>query len=144
MRPHAVVHRGRDDERATVRERGLGEDRIGKTVRELGQRVRGQRRDHEQVGVLEVRIRVLADRAARERRERLGGDEALRGWADERDDLVPGADEPPDELARLVGGDAARDSQKDAGHAHILPGRATFRPGPLASRPTSGVRTLAS
>src|SRR5581483_1333246 len=43
----------------------------------------------------------------RERAEGLGADEALRARGEERDDLVPRSDEEADELAGLVGGDAA-------------------------------------
>ena len=35
-------------------EGSLGEDVVSEPVRQLGHRVRGQRRDHEQVGLLEV------------------------------------------------------------------------------------------
>ena len=50
VRPHARVHRGRDEERPAVRERRLGEDGVGEAVGELRERVRRARRDHEQVG----------------------------------------------------------------------------------------------
>ena len=71
------VHRRRDQHRAAVRERGLGEDVVGEPVGELGERVRRQRRDHEQVGALEVRVGVVVGRVGARGGEGLGGDEAL-------------------------------------------------------------------
>ena len=50
VRPHAVVHRRRDEHGPAMRERGLGEDVVGDPLRELGERVRGAGRDDEQVG----------------------------------------------------------------------------------------------
>ena len=60
-----------------MRERCLGEDVVGETVRELREGVRGQRRDDEQVGACEMRIGVGRPLLPREREERLGSDEAL-------------------------------------------------------------------
>ena len=57
--PHARVHRGSDEDRPGVGERRLGEHVVGETVRETGHRVRGQRGDHEQLGALQVRVRIL-------------------------------------------------------------------------------------
>ena len=76
--PHAGVHRRRDEHRAAVRERRLGENVVGEPVRELRERVRGQRRDHEQVGALEVRVGIGARGLAREREERLGRERIAR------------------------------------------------------------------
>ena len=60
-----------------VRESGLGEEVVGEPVRQPRERVRRQRRDDEQVGVLEMRVRVVALRLASEREEGLGRDEPL-------------------------------------------------------------------
>ena len=70
------VHRRRDEHRPVVRERGLGEDVVREPVREPRERVRRQRRDDEEIGALEVRVRAFG-RLAGERVERLRGDEAL-------------------------------------------------------------------
>ena len=123
MRPHAVVHRRRDEHRPAVRERGLGEDVVGDPLRELGERVRRAGRDDEQVGVLEVRIQVLARRPPRERVERLRRDELLGAARDERHDVVPRLDEQPRQLAGLVGGDASGYAEQDPRHGRILPVR---------------------
>ena len=72
MRPHAWVHRGRDERGTAVGERRLGEDVVGEAVRELRERVRRARRDEEQVGAGQMEVDVLAGRPARERAERLG------------------------------------------------------------------------
>ena len=50
VRPHARVHRGRDEHRPAVSERRLGEQVVGDPVRELRERVRRAGRDDEQVG----------------------------------------------------------------------------------------------
>ena len=91
-----------------MRERGLGERVVGEAVGEPRHRVRRQRRDDEQVGALEVRIRVGGRGRARERVERLGGDEALGAARRQRQHVVAGPDEQADDLARLVGRDAHR------------------------------------
>ena len=87
--PHAGVHRRRDEERPAVGERRLGEHVVGEPVRELRERVRRQRRDHERVGARQVRIEIVRRRPARERVEGLGGDEALGAGRDERQHVVP-------------------------------------------------------
>ena len=60
---------------------------------------------------------VVAGRSARERTERLGGDEALRPRRYERHDVVPALHEEPADLASLVGRNAAADSEQDPRHA---------------------------
>ena len=45
-----------------------------------------------------------------------GGDELLRAARDQRDHVVPGLDEQPRQLARLVGRDAAGYAEEDASH----------------------------
>ena len=61
---------------------------VGEPVGELRERVRGARRDDEQVGAGQVQVEVLAGRPARERGEGLGADEPLGAGRDERDHLV--------------------------------------------------------
>ena len=102
-------------------ERRLGEEVVGEPVRQAGHRVSRQRRDDEQVGVGEVRVRVGRRFLARQRPERAGGDELLRPARDDRRHVVAGADEQPDELTRLVGGDAARHADENARHGHSVP-----------------------
>ena len=84
--------------------------------------------DDERVGVLEVRVRVGRRMLARERPERLGRDEPLGPARHDRGDVVPGSDEEPDELARLVRRDAAGDSQEDPRHGHSVPARRADHP----------------
>jgi hypothetical protein len=88
-----------------MREGCLGEDAVREAVRELRHRVGGQRRDHVQVGPLEMRVEVFPGGTTRERGERLHGHEALRAPGHDRDHLVAVADEAADQLACLVGGD---------------------------------------
>jgi hypothetical protein len=121
MRPHARVHRGRDQRGAPVRERGLGQDVVGEAVRQLGERVRGARCDHEQIGTREMEVDVVPGRAARERAEGLGGYEPFGPRRDERHDVVAVPDEEAAQLAGLVGGDATRHPEKDAGHPRMMP-----------------------
>jgi hypothetical protein len=119
--PHPGVHRGRDEERAAVRERSLGEDVVGEAVRELRHRVRGEGRDHEQVGPLEVRVGIGRGRFARQREEGLGADELLGAPRRKRQNVVSRLDEEADELAGLVGRDAAGDPEQDSRHRLIVP-----------------------
>src|SRR5688572_7143735 len=131
--PHARVHRRGDQHRAAVRERRLGQHLVGEPVGELAERVRRQRRDHEQVGALEMRVWAGALGLAREREERLGPDEALRTCGRQRQDVVAGLDQQAHELAGLVGRDAAGDPEQDARHRRIVPakrqlGGATYGP----------------
>ena len=60
MRPHARIHRRCDEDRPAMGERRLGEHVVGDPTRELGERVRGARRDDQQVGARQMRIRILA------------------------------------------------------------------------------------
>ncbi len=105
--PHRRVHRGRDQERASVRKRRLREQVVREPVREPRERVRGQRSDDEHIGADEVGIRVGGRALARQRPERLGRHEPLGAPRRDRRDVVPRADEQTHELARLVGGDAS-------------------------------------
>ena len=102
-----------------MRERRLGEDVVGDPVRELRERVRRARRDDQQVGPRQVLVDVFALRPAREREERLLGDEALRSRRDERDHVVPLLHEQARQLARLVGGDPSGDTQQDPAHLNV-------------------------
>ena len=131
--PHAGVHRRRDEHRPAVRERRLGENVVGEPVRQLRQRVCGQRRDHEQVGALEVRIGIGARGLAREREERLGPNESVGGLRRQRQHVVTRLDEQAHELAGLVGRDAAGDPEQDARHRSIVPAKAP-RSGELPDR----------
>jgi hypothetical protein len=126
--PHTDVHgRGRQH-RATKGQRGLREDVVGQPVRELRQGVGREGRDHEEVGVHQVWIQI--PRAvvtpmwggwwgktfrARQSLERVRGHEALGIGGQERRDLVAGLDEQTQKLTSLVGRDAARHTEEDAG-----------------------------
>jgi hypothetical protein len=104
-----------------MRERGLGQEVVGEPVGQPRHRVRGQRRDDEGIGVGQVRIGVGGRLLPRERPERPGRDELLRPACEDGRDVVPGADEEPDELTGLVGGDAARHADEDSRHGHSVP-----------------------
>ncbi len=99
-----------------MRESALRQQIVSQAVRELRERVRSERRDDEQVGVVQVRVGVLALRLPGEREERLRGYEALGALGQERIDVVAGSDEQPHEGAGLVGRDPAGDSDQDACH----------------------------
>ncbi len=131
--PHAGVHRRRDQHRTAVSERRLGENVVGEPVRQLRQRVCGQRRDHEQIGALEVRIGIGARGLAREREERLGPNESVGGLRRQRQHVMTRLDEQAHELAGLVGRDAAGDPEQDARHRSIVPAKAP-RSGELPDR----------
>ena len=120
VRPHAVVHRRRDEHRPAVRERRLGEDVVGDPLRELRERVRRARRDDEEVGAVEVWIQILGRRPPRKRVERLRRHELLRAARDERHDVVARLDEQPRQLASLVGGDASGHAEEHTGHTPVI------------------------
>ena len=123
MQPHAVVHRGRDQELAGEGEGALGHHVIGKAMREARDRV-GTRRDdrHHPGGTGRVEVRV--DRAVRigvirqdvptaEARERRLTDEASRGFGHGDLHGNVGLDEAAHDLAGAIGRDAASDGQQD-------------------------------
>ena len=103
--PHADVHRRRGEHGAAEGEHRLREHAVGEAVRELRERVRRERGDHEQVRLDEVRIEVARHLLPRESLERLRGDERLRLGSQKRRDVMPVPDQQTAELARLVGGD---------------------------------------
>jgi hypothetical protein len=100
-----------------VCQRRLGDDVVGEAVRELRQGIRRQRRDHHQIGALQVRIQLLGRRTARQRMKGLGPNEALGAWGHQRQHVVPALDQQANYLARFVGGDPAGDSDQDPGHS---------------------------
>ncbi|MER3411220.1 MAG: hypothetical protein C4305_02035 [Thermoleophilia bacterium] len=104
-------------------EEGLAEDVAGEAVGKLGQSIGGERGDDEEISPLEVGVRTLLRTAAGQGQKRLPSHEAIGPARDEGDDLVASAHEQADELARLVGGDAAGDAEEDLGHERIVPSR---------------------
>ena len=114
--PHADVHRRRGEHRASEGQRGLREDVVGETVRQLRQRVGGERRDDEKVGVDEMGIEIAWSLAPRERLEGVRRDELLCVGCEDRSHLVSRFHEQPNQLAGLVGRDTARDADEDASH----------------------------
>ena len=75
-----------------MREDRLCQDVVGDPVGELGHCVRGQRRDHDQIEALEVRIRAFVRVVAGERAEGLRRDEALGAGGQHGHYVVPGLD----------------------------------------------------
>ncbi len=71
-----------------MRKRRFGDDVVGDPVRELRERVRRQRRDHEEIRARQVEVNVLGRRAAGEGAERVGTDEPLSARSEQRHDLV--------------------------------------------------------
>jgi hypothetical protein len=127
MLPHANVHgRGRED-RAAESERRLREHVVGEPVRELRQRVGRERRDHQEVGVGQMRIEVAGAFAPREGLEGMTRDEPFGVGREERRHLVPVLHEQPQELARLVGGDTAGHAEENPRHAGRLRATCTRR-----------------
>ncbi len=121
--PHPRVHGRRDEHGTRMRERRLGQDVVGEALRQTRERVRSQRRDDEEVEATEVRVRVVGRRPARQRRERLGGDEALGARGEHGVHFMAAPDEQPYQRAGLVGRDPAGDSEQDARHALALSSR---------------------
>ena len=114
--PHLGVHRGREDDRAAGGEQGVGEQVVGEAVGGPGQQVGGGRGDDDEVGLLaEPHVRHLVDVVPDLGGDRLAGqrgpggraDEVQRGCGGHDADVVAGLGEQAQQLARLVGGDAA-------------------------------------
>ena len=136
--PHLGVHGRSHHHRAARRQQGVGEQVVGQAVGGLGQHVRGGRRDHDEVGLLpdpdvrhlvDVGPDVVADRLAGQRRPGGGAHEPQRGRGGHDRDVVPGLGEAPQQLAGLVGRDAAADAQH-----HARCGRRTGHEGDLRAR----------
>jgi hypothetical protein len=68
-----------------------------------------------------VCVQVVGRRAPRERVERPRAYEPVCFGRDEWEDIVAAFDEQPNELARLIGGDASGHPDEDPGHGTILP-----------------------
>ena len=123
--PHARVHGRRDQHLFVGREQhGRGEI-VGVAARHLGHEVRGGRRHDDKVGLareadvadveLAPRVEQIGERTLAG--ERAGGerrDELLRGPGQNAAHRGAALLEPPDQVERLVGGNAAADDQKNA------------------------------
>ena len=99
-----------------MRERRLGHQVVGETVRELRERIRRRGGDDEEVGSGQVRVGILGRRPAGQGREGPRPDEAVSPGGHERDDIVPALDEQPDEVAGLVRRDSAGHTEKHPRH----------------------------
>ena len=140
LRPHARVHRRREQHRLVGREQHRGGEIVGVAARHLGHQVGGRGRDDDQVGV--ARQADVADVELARRVEQVGED-ALAGeraaasgvtnccaaavmtHAHARAALA----QPADQVERLVGRDAAADDEQDA------PGCAAASARPRAAPP---------
>ena len=90
-------------------------------MRQLRERVRRERRDHEQVGLDEVRVELPRRFTPGESLEGLRGHERLGLLGQDRRHLVAGLDQQTREFGRLVGRDSARHTKENPGHTNILP-----------------------
>ena len=125
MFPHAEIHRRRDEDRLVGRQqRGRGEI-VGDAGGDFRDDIRRRRRDDEEIAFLrqaqmahlaligqreEIGIGFLAgERRGRERR-----DELLRARGQDAAHARAALLEAPDEIERLISGNAARDDQQDA------------------------------
>ena len=102
-----------------VRERGLGQDVVREAMCQPRKRVGRERGDDEQVEPAQMRVRVVARGAPRERGEGLGRHEPLGARGEHGVHLVSGANEQPDERAGLVGRDPTGHAEQDARHAPL-------------------------
>ena len=132
VRPHHHVHRRRHQDRLVGGEQGGGGEIVGEAMRHLGEQVGAGRRHHDQVGL--ARQADMAHLGFVGQREQLLIDlvAADRGEGERRDELgaAPGQDHAeadaaiapaPDQLQRLVGGDAAGNDQENAAEGIIRP-----------------------
>ncbi len=129
--PHAHIHRRRGEHLLVGGEQHGGGEIVGQTMRHLGEKVGGRRRDHDQIGlarqtdmpdlglVLEVEeigedLR-LGEHRERERRDEFGA-AACQDRAHARAPLLQAAHQ----FEALIGGDAAADDQEDALALHVV------------------------
>ena len=134
MQPHPHVHRRGDQDR-----QGGGEQhRRGEVRRVAGRHPRhqvgGGRRHHDGVGVAreldmaDIRLALPVEQIGMgplpgERGRRQRRDEFLGGFGQQRAHLRPALAQAPDQVERLVGGDAAADDEQDAAAGEGLRGR---------------------
>ena len=123
--PHPHVHRRRGEHRLVGGEQQGGGEIVGDPRRHLRQQVGGRRADHDQVGlaaeldmahldlVLEV-PQAGMDRLLGQRRQRHRRDELRAALGQHAAHAAARLADQPDQLARLVGGDAAADDEEDA------------------------------
>ncbi len=122
--PHVDVHRGCEQHRRARRQRDRGDRVVGLPRGQLGDRGRGRRRDHHEVGAigeLDVTDRRLLGqreearehRSPRQRLERHRADELLRARGHRDLDVRARLVEQADQLGGLVRRDAARDADDD-------------------------------
>ena len=126
--PHQRVHRRRQQDRPVGGQQDGAGEVVGMAVRHLGYQVGGSRSHHDQVAVarqpdmagIELALRVEQIGMAGLVRQRADGEwrhELLCGVGQHTAYVNVPLAEPPDQIQRLVGGDAAADDQGDAGHA---------------------------
>ena len=124
--PHQRVHRRRQQDRPVGREQDGAGEIVGMALRHLRHQVGGRRRHHDQIAVarqadmagVELALGIEQIGVGALARQRAGGqrrDELLRGPGQHAADLDVPLLQPPDQVQRLVGGDAAADDQGDAG-----------------------------
>ena len=123
--PHADVHRRRRQYRFVGGEKDRGRQTVGQAMRHFGQDIGRRRRHQHQVGlprqadmphlafVGELK-QVLVNLLAAERGERQGGDEPGAALAEHATHGGALGAQTADGVQALVGGDAARNDQKDA------------------------------
>ena len=131
--PHLRVHRRRHQHLSVGREKhGRGEV-VGKATCELGHQIGGGGGDDQKVGlarqadvadiVLVLPVEKLGeDVVGRQRADRQRRDECLRGLGHDAANRRAPLAQPPDQVERLVGRDAAADDEQDAlaGEDHAL------------------------
>ena len=93
-------------------------------------------RDHEQVGARQVRVEILVRGPTGKCGKGLPANESIGTPSNEWDHLVASPDKQARQLTRLVGGDAAGDSEKNPRHADIAC--------PLERRTTAASRSAAA
>ncbi len=124
-RPHLRIHRRRDQDRLVGGKQDRGGEIVGVAARHLRQQVRRRRRHDDEIGVarqtnmtdVELAVRIeqvgmnafAAQRGGGERR-----DEMLRGGGEDATHLGAAVLQPPDQIERFIGGDAAADDEQHA------------------------------
>ena len=124
-RPHARVHRRRDQDRLVGREQDGGGEIVRPAGRHPGHEIGRRRRHHDQIGVarhanmtdveLGARIEQIGIGAfAAERADGKRCDEMLRGGGENATQRGAAFLQAPNEIERFIGGDASADDEQNA------------------------------
>ena len=124
-RPHARIHRRRDQDRLVGCQQNRGRQIVGVTAGHFGEEVRGCRRNDNEIGVaskpdvpdVEFALRIEQIGKSALSGERADGKRRHKMPCGRREDAAQSRSallQAPDQIERLIGGDAAADDEENA------------------------------